>query len=213
MLIVHIVNMTQLSAGESCTSVPTLYVHRLEWQTEDYAAEIRYFPISKCRTLLKELIQQYNTFVFEFDEEWDHNQRNQFSQQADTAIQTFQTLFCHKIEFESPGAAENYLKWIHDNKCETMLLETMASWCEQSFKQHPKDNDSGLSRCEFPTVRELRYRIDPLTAPIYSHDHPSLWPLVDHVTIGVSKPRVLRYVTVVDLPGEFIQMAIIESMC
>lgn len=58
-----------MSAGESCTSVPILYMHELSNQTTPFAAEIRYFNIDKGRALLTELLYNYNLYKFQADKD------------------------------------------------------------------------------------------------------------------------------------------------
>lgn len=187
-------------------------MHKLPWQKHSYAAEIRYFPIQKCSTLLAELIRQYNVFNFEFDRDWSSNIRNQYSQQADTAMRTFRTLFCNQASFESQGAAERQLAWSYEYNGQTELLDMMTEWCEEALKGHKQDDGASYTSFECDNVHHLRSVVDPLTAPNHSYQDPSLWPLVDHVCVGVSAPRILRYITIVDLPGTFGEISISWSL-
>jgi hypothetical protein len=191
-----------LSSGESCTSVPTVYMHKLPWQSLKYAAEISYYTIQQCRKLLNELLQQYNLYNFEIDEEWTSSQRSEYSQQADTAMATFRTLFRDQEEFETQRAAEYTLSHSYERDLTEELLRMMAVWCENFFVTYAKENDAGYTRCETDTVADLRAYIDPLTAPSHYHKEASLWPLVETVKVGVPSSRVLKWVSIVDLPGK-----------
>jgi hypothetical protein len=192
----------QVSAGESCTSVPTYYMHKLPWQTQKFAAEVRYYTVDKCRKLLEELLAHYNFFTFEDDEDWSSGQRSEYSQQADTAMQTFRTLFCDQAAFDSQSSAEEHLEHSYQDSDGSELLDRMATWCEGFFAQHPKEEGAAYTRYEMGTASELRYCIDPLTAPKHIEGQASLWPLVELVEMGVLSSRVLEYVTIVDLPGK-----------
>jgi len=195
----------QVSAGESCTSVPTYYMHTLPWQSKKFAAEIRYYNTEKCRKLLEELLAHYNLFTFEDDEEWSSGQRSEYSQQADTAMQTFRTLFCEKAGFNCQRSTEEQLARSYQHSDGGELLDMMALWCEGFFAQHEKKEGAAYTRCEVATASELRSCIDPVTAPVYSEYHASLWPLVELVEMGVQASRVLHYVTIVDLPGKLLR--------
>lgn len=81
-------------------------MHKLHWQTQELAAEIRYYTVDKCRKLLKELLGQYNLFSFELDEDWTSSQRNEYSQQADTAMQAFRTLFPSPDQYFHAGISK-----------------------------------------------------------------------------------------------------------
>lgn len=159
--------------------------------------------MAKCRKLLEELLRQYNLYEFEPDDDWTSDQRSEYSQQAETAIQTFRTLFCNQDAFGSQGDAEGSLE-NHYKACSTdELLDLMEGWCEEFFEEFDvTEDDAGYTQHEADTVDELRSYTDPLTAPNHSFDEPSLWPLVELVRIGVSSSRVLKYVTMVDLPGK-----------
>jgi hypothetical protein len=176
-------------------------MHRLSWQNSPFAAEIRYFPMKECRQLLEELLGQYNFYTFEKEEDWTDEDRNEYSQLADTAIQTFRTLFCGSTEFRSQAAAENVLSYSYTNDRKQGLLDTMMLSCKEAFAAHPRENDAAFTRFEANTASELRSCTDPLTAPYHSRDTHSLWPLVESVQIGVPPSRVLKYATMVDLPG------------
>ena len=159
--------------------------------------------MEKCRKLLEELLRQYNLYEFESDDDWTSDQRSEYSQQAETAIQTFRTLFCDKDAFASQGGAEGSLDAHYKACSKDELLDLMESWCEEFFEEiDVTENDAGYTQHEADTIDELRSYTDPLTAPNHSFDEPSLWPLVELVRIGVSSSRALKYVTIVDLPGK-----------
>ena len=48
-------------------------MHQLPWQTSAFAAEIRYYNAEKCRKLLEELLERYNFYHFEKEEDWTSN--------------------------------------------------------------------------------------------------------------------------------------------
>jgi hypothetical protein len=178
-------------------------MRKLPWQAQGFAAEIRYYTIDKCRRLLEELLGHYNLYNFEQDEDWSSSQRSEYSQQADTALQTFWTLFCGQEAFTTQASAEDQLELCYNNSEATELLDIMAMWCEGFFREHSKEEGAAYSRCEASTASDLRSCIDPLTMPRYSDGEASLWPLVELVQIGVPSSRVLEYVTIVDLPGKY----------
>jgi hypothetical protein len=113
-------------------------MHKLPWQSQKYAAEIRYYTVERCRKLLEELLSHYNLYKFEKDEDWSSNQRSEYSQQADTAMQNFRTLFCNQAAFASQRSAEEQLKQCYKNSDTNKLLDIMAMWCEGFFTQHAK---------------------------------------------------------------------------
>lgn len=193
---------TEVSGGESCTSVPTIYTHKLHWQVDEpYAAEIRYYDIDRCRQLLGEQVRAYNVYTFEFDNAWEAREKVENEQAASTALDIFRTLFCDQEEFESTGAAKEHLQACYPDDCEA-LVETMIGWCEDHFVEHEKEDGAGFERCTGENVTELNEQVDPLVAPNHTLDEPSLWPLVEKVTVGVCSSRVLEYVDIMDLPGK-----------
>jgi len=158
--------------------------------------------VEKCRKLLEKLLRQYNLYNFEAEADWTSDQKSEYSQQAETAIQTFRTLFCDQDLFASQGDAEGSLADHYKNSNTDELLDLMESWCEDFFADFDIEDDAGYTQHEADTVDELRSYTDPLTSPNHSFDEPSLWPLVELVRIGVSSSRVLKYVTIVGLPGK-----------
>lgn len=191
----------ELYGGESCTSVPTIYTHRLPWQTrEAFAAEILYYTPDKCRKLLEDQIRAYNLFNFEKQETWSANMKTEYEQAAETALQTLRTLFCGKADFESPRAAKERLQ-ANYTIGGTALLEHMVSWCQDYLREHVNKGGASFQRCYGESAEELNREVDPLTSPKHHYDEPSLWPLVEKVTVGVPSVRVLKYIDLMDLPG------------
>jgi len=77
----------------------------------------------------------------------------------------------------------------------------MVTWCAGYLGQHDSYGGASFQRCIGNTVEELNDLLDPLTSPKHDFDEPSLWPLVEKVTVGVPAVRVLKYVDLMDLPG------------
>jgi hypothetical protein len=178
-------------------------MHQLHWQTSPFAAEIRYYNAEKCRKLLEELIEHYNFYTFEKEEDWTSDQRSEYSQRAATALQAFRTLFSGSTQLGSQTSAEKQLSSSYLNDRTRVLLDNMAAYCKEAFASYPQEDGAAFTRCTAETASELRSHTDPLTAPFHSIDKPSLWPLVEYVHIGVPSSRVLNYATLVDLPGGF----------
>ena len=130
-----------------------LYVHRIPEQTKAFAAEIRYYAIEKCVFLLRDSLTKYNRWTFEFDELWSDDMKTEYRKDADTAFTTFRTLLCDTVEFESQGAAEQYLNDYKDAVEE--VLEFMATCVEEHFEDHDKDDGAGIVFVEADTLVDL----------------------------------------------------------
>jgi hypothetical protein len=194
-----------------CPRAPAAIPCALHWQDLEFAAEVRYYNVEKCRKLLQGLLEQYNFYTFEKEEDWTTDQRSEYSQQAATALQTFRTLFCGWTEFGSQTVAESQLSYSYSNDRLQALLNKMIVWCKESFASHPQEDGAAFTRCTAKTASELRSQTDPLTAPFHSLDKPSLWPLVEFVHIGVPSSRILKYATLVDLPGRVCHLDTLNS--
>jgi hypothetical protein len=184
-------------------------MHKLPGQEQPLAAKILYYPVSKCRELLEMLLEQYNLYMFNYDDEWTEVESNEYAQQAETAEVAFRRLFCDKQEFESPRALEDTLSRVYDEGDASDFIDKMTSWCEEHLRDHDKEDGASYTFCDGETVEDLNALLDPLIFSQHGLDVPSLSPLVEQVRIGVPASRVLCYVTLVDLPGNSIQWQLV----
>jgi len=192
----------EVCAGESCTIVPTVYTHRLSWQIDEpFTAEILYYPVSRCRELLHEQLRAYRLFHFQKDGVWNADQEKKYARAADTALETFRTLFCDHEQFESPRSAKGSLQ-SDFLESRNGLLETMVGWFQEHFHGYSTENDASYQQFADNSADGLNRLVDPLTTPNHRMDEPSLWPLVEKVIVGVPSSRVLEYIDIVDLPGK-----------
>lgn len=178
-----------------------LYVHKLLRQTTPFAAKILYLPVKNCQMRFKWLVGTYNRFTFNFDQDWTDEEKNKHRQEANTALATLRTLFCDKRQFESDEATIETLARTYKDGTLANLLGTMAGWYAERLHGKSQENDMSYSSCQGHTITELRAALDPLIMPKYDFDAPSLWPLVKEVFVGVPSSRVLKDLTLVDLPG------------
>jgi len=180
-------------------------MHKLPGQEQPLAAKILYYPVTKCRELLEMLLEQYNLYTFNYDSDWTEAESNEYAQQAETAENAFRRLFCDKEEFESPRALENTLSQVFDDGDASAFISKMTCWCEEHLQDHDKEDGASYTFCQGETVEDLNALLDPLIFSQHGLDVPSLSPLVEQVRIAVPTSRVLRYVTLVDLPGKSVQ--------
>lgn len=150
---------------------------------------------------MQELLDDYNLWAFDSDDAWSLEQRSEYSQSATTAIQTFRTLFCDQAEFATESAAELTLENDYNAPSPT-LVNKMTEWCE-ALLETAEDNSTEDSYrfAEFDDVKSLSMYVDEWTLPSEEYDKPSMWPLVERVSIGAQTSRLLEWITIADLAG------------
>lgn len=190
-----------MSAGEACTSVPMVYTHELAGQTLPYAAKISYIPLTECRDFLTSQLESYNLYTFKFNLDWDDKEKNKWFQESDTALSAFQTLFCDRPEFKTSEAAIETLTQSYRSGRSWSLLNMMVEWYKERLDEACQGQNASHAFCEGGTVAEMRAKLDPLITPTCVYDVATLWPLVKEVHVGVPSSRVLRHMTIADLPG------------
>lgn len=178
-----------------------VYKHKLSGQTLPYAAKILYYSTAKCREVLNEQIEHYNRFTFNFDQTWTESEKIEYQQAADTAEHTFRALFCDESEFESECATTMTLSKTCTSAKQEELIDTMVVWYTERLRGIAKEDDTSYTFLQGNTTAELRSVLDPLITPRHACDEPSLWPLVKEVQVGVPSSRLLRHLTIHDLPG------------
>jgi hypothetical protein len=130
---------------------------------------------------MEEQIDNYNLWHFQTDKTWTDEQNSEYSQSADTAVQTFRTLFCNEPEFNSEDSTGSSLESNWKNS-DGRLLRKMSHWC----KRHIRSADDGTSDdsykfFECSTTEELGDYVDKLTLPSEDYEEPALWPTVERV--------------------------------
>ncbi|KAI6900530.1 hypothetical protein KC318_g9142 [Hortaea werneckii] len=188
-----------VAAGESCTKVPMLFTHELPSQSNAFAAEIRYSNMDTCRKLLKEQLKSYFRYTCERDENWDDCQQKEYENACHTAFKIFRSLFCDKPEFESPRAGEAFLETAYDQNDDT-ALDAMEAWCRSLFAEMMTEGGAIL-RFDAENVDDLNADLSPHITEHHDFEVPALCHLIDKVTVGARDSRILRYITLADLPG------------
>jgi len=186
-----------LSGGQSCTCVPTEYQDAFTDQTLDFAASFQYLQPDGVKRQLHETIKDYNTFAFEVEDDWDEDTRMSAKKAHANAMRVLRTLFSDNPNFGSKNATVGYMGAMYTQQ--DSLLDELVTSCELKLKDTARKNYTVYH--EAKTLAKLRNRIDPLMNSTGTFDEASLWPLLRHVTIGVRDSRVLKKVTLVDLPG------------
>ena len=178
-----------------------LYVHELTDQTAPFAAKVSYFPVKECHWFFRWLLSSYNRYAFKFNDEWTDEEKNKYRQEANTALSTLRALFCDKSQFETQSSTVETLAQNHVKG--DSLLNTMAGWYEELLQGIKQEDGMPYAFRQGSTVTELRDMVDPMITPKSVCNEPLMWPLVKQVAVGVPSSRILRDLTMVDLPGMF----------
>ncbi|KAI6891891.1 hypothetical protein KC318_g12729 [Hortaea werneckii] len=189
-----------MAGGQSCTFVGTEYEQPFPGQTKKLAAMVEYFGIDSIRELLCRLIKDYNHWNFEREEDLNEEERQELSRLSKTAFTTFRSLFCDKEEFETIEAGREYLEAAYEGEGQTALDE-FCVWCEELLEEKEADEKDHTEYLDADTQQGLLDQLNPLVFSNSQFKEPTLWPLVKKVRIGIDGPRILQYITLVDLPG------------
>ncbi|GAB1732998.1 hypothetical protein NU195Hw_Modified_455t1 [Hortaea werneckii] len=189
-----------MAGGQSCTCVGCEYEQPFPEQTKKLAAKIEYFGIASIRELLSRLIKDYNHWNFEREEDLNEEERQELSRLSKTAFTTFRSLFCNKEEFETIEAGREYLEAAYQGKDQTALDE-FFEWCKELLEEKEGEERDRTECFDADTQQGLLDQLNPLVFSNSQFKEPTLWPLVKKVRIGIEGPRILQYITLVDLPG------------
>ena len=189
-----------MAAGQSCTHVGTEYECPFPGQTKKLAARVEYFDISEINDLLRRLLKDYNAWYCDRPEEMDEDEEQELKRLAMTAFDTMRALFCDKIEMMSPGAGHEFLRAANGNSSPD-VFSMFSAWCTELLEEKEADEDDHIEYLDAESQHKLLEQLEPLVFCTSRLDEPSLWPLVKKVRIGITGPRILDYVTLVDLPG------------
>ncbi|KAI7283963.1 hypothetical protein KC345_g2598 [Hortaea werneckii] len=189
-----------MAGGQSCTCVGCEYEQPFPRQTKKLAAKIEYFGIASIRELLSRLIKDYNHWNFEREEDLNEEERQELSRLSKTAFTTFRSLFCDKEELETIEAGREYLEAAYQGKDQT-ALDKFFEGCKELLEEKEADEKDRTEYLDADTQQGLLDQLNPLVFSNSQFKEPTLWPLVKKVRIGIEGPRILQYITLVDLPG------------
>lgn len=189
-----------MAGGQSCTYVGTEYQAPFSGQSRKFAAKVEYFDIEAIKDLLERLLNNYNIWTFQQDEDWTEDERQELKRDCHTAFTTFRALFCDKVEFESPRAAAAFLQQCYERE-DADALGTMVAYCEELLEEKEANESDHIEYLDADSQPELLQQLNPLVSSNSLFEEPTLWPLVKKVTMGIEGHRLLRYITLVDLPG------------
>ncbi|KAK4960764.1 hypothetical protein LTR28_004945 [Elasticomyces elasticus] len=167
--------------GDSCTCVITEFQNAFQGQKARFAVRILYFGSDKILEILREQLEHYNTFEFEYDDAWDDRLREQYGQRNKTALDTFLALFCNHEGFDSPGAAKAFLARQHEDGNRT-TIDIFVQWCGELLKHRIGNSRDHVEYFEDEEVSELRDKLDPLATAMDDYQEPSLWPLASKIS-------------------------------
>lgn len=159
---------------------------------------IKYYKPDQIRRQLKELIQDYNIYAFESDDDWDEDTRTAAKKAHENAFRSLRTIFNNLTSFKTKAAATKCLSAVYE-KSGTTFLDELVEDCKQKLEYTAKMEYTEWHEAE--TLPKLRKAIDPLMTSTGHFEQPALWPLARHVFVGVRGSRVLEKVTLIDLPG------------
>ncbi|KAJ4986398.1 hypothetical protein SVAN01_08090 [Stagonosporopsis vannaccii] len=181
--------------GSACTSSITKYVHyNGEYK---FSAEIKFLDPEKRHSLLKEharnLYHYQHADVESEDEDAprrrpsDHDERER--RLKDTAEDIFLTLFGSRDQFQESWSASSYKSGVFIKECQLKCEETL-------YKEGGVTGTAiKLSNDQKDLIKQLR----PFLTEVKGV--PSLWPLVDHITIKFNNDLLQAGIEIIDLPG------------
>ena len=191
-------NLSKTSAsGGACTASAIKYLHRPGTKDGEgiYDAAIQFMNDDDLREITEEHIRRYSFFHF------SGNVDSNFHDEEERAAATAKEFLYHIFDaYNDTNAEERLTKLLtsHAIKSGTLLSESINE-THQRFKQ------AGVDEKRVRIFRKLE--IDKLMAKIeqYIAPHetlPSLWPIVQHVSIFIGSALTRNGICVVDLPGE-----------
>nr|OQO19236.1 hypothetical protein B0A51_11127 [Rachicladosporium sp. CCFEE 5018] len=187
------------SSGDACTNIPMFYMCEIPGQALAYAGKVVYMKLSEIRRLLRTQLSQYYMYHFDPQEEWDATTKIEFGNLASTAQNTFYVIFRNKKECSSPGAVANFLRTKRQAKIDP--LDQMMGWVKEHFATLQTIDGLPCRFFETDSPEDLKAELLELTDSDHSKDMGSMWPLVAEAYVGDKKSEILKYVTMLDLPG------------
>jgi hypothetical protein len=163
--------------GRACTCVITEYTSPLPKQTKKFAAVVEFLnPAQRC-SLLKDLLRDYIFFHCEKDKDWTFDEALEYQIQAQTAEVTLLELFRGKPSFNDRTELESYVRTVHKDDIELMIVAQLEIWCEELVAAHVSSSQSSM--IEDDKVFQLGKALDPfVSSSNIKSQEPRLWPIV-----------------------------------
>lgn len=152
--------------------------------------------------MLQKLVDDYNTWNYDPPEDMTPDLTEKLSKLSTTAFDTLRFMFCDKKEMQSPRAGEDFMDWVCSEQ-RASAIEVLVSWCTELLERNNANRGNLVEHLESDTAKDLVELLKPkvFATSKCDNENAAVWPLVKHVRVGIDGPQILRYITLVDLPG------------
>lgn len=149
----------QSNSGAACTCVVTEYIYH---DKDHFEAGVDMFTMDEVEAQLTDLLQAYRHFHHHRDE-MDRDERQDFQDRANVALDTFRAMFRSRL------ADEKFLvDWDEDS-----VMETLRSWAKVVATSSNAGRNlvaSSLAECSALLMK--------LTSESASSKEPAMWPYI-----------------------------------
>lgn len=150
----------------------------------------------------KDLLMAYNLFNFQMDKAWPQEEKDDCRERAISAFGTMMAIFNQLDDFSSEVNAKKYLESEKDDIDTTVT--SMQDWAIDLIEEREEayeEDGRFYEYYEAATAKRLQKLVNPLVSARTDYTEPAMWPLVEKVSISDNRSRVLRNLTIYDLPG------------
>lgn len=188
-----------IAGSKACTHVPTTYESALKDQKKLFAVAIEFFTEDQCRIMMEQAVNDYYRFIEDDHKHLEEEEVMRLQAAADTALETFRTLFGRKGGFATARNIEDFLsKAPSIENAKRAIVNKFVRWCSELIAESGV-NDTSYYQTDDDS--ELRDYIQRFAFSTSNPEKCSLWPLVKSIREGIDGVDILKYVSFVDWPG------------
>lgn len=118
-----------------------------------------------------------------------------------TAIDTLAAAFCHKSEMMSKDSVNEFLAKHYKQDGGHRTVKTFMMWRAEMFSGRQAGQNAHVRAFEADSTDGLHDHLKQWTSLNPGPGKPAFWPWVHLVKLTVKDVRILRHVTLIDLPG------------
>lgn len=177
-----------------------------EGQTHPYTAKVYFFTTQEIREIMRSMLIKYHratstSIKDEQDDEEGEDVKSENYNEVRTVLDMLASLFCDKAEFETDGAARDYLSKA-EAEDDDAIVDELTTWAVDVVSDHLENKD--MVTLGKYTPDELLFALQPYTYRLGGEEGegvPDPWPLVSVIDFGLDVPLLRSGIVLVDAPG------------
>lgn len=169
-----------LGDGKACTAVATYYEGALPGQVQLFPSTLEYLDIDGCERRIQGLIDAINVYLFEYDNDWEEEEKNIYMEAMESALKTLCEMACNLKDFQDDQSARAFMRKSYNGKSGDAMRMFMQL-CQGKLNKTLNSEGDSVEYFEASTLTKLNNLTDAIVGLRAVHGRPTFWFLLNRV--------------------------------